>query len=70
MARSRPDKSPEGSTEKESLSARMRDLISKATVEERRQDEREPSGAAGERRRRDDETSSKHHDDDESGRPK
>jgi hypothetical protein len=56
MARSRHEKSPEGWTEKESLSARMRELISKATVEDRRAHESERSGAAGERRRRDDET--------------
>jgi hypothetical protein len=57
-----PQQSPESSTEKLSLSARMRELISKAAVEERRQDERGPSGATGERRRRDDETSPEQRD--------
>ena len=64
MARSRHNKSPESSTETLNLSARMRELISKATVEERRKaHETERSGTAGERRRRDDETNPEQRDD-------
>jgi hypothetical protein len=63
MARIRHNKSPESSSEKLNLSARTRELISKATVEERRAHENEGYGAAGERRRRDDETNPEHHDD-------
>ena len=64
MARSRRQKSAESSAEKLNLSARMRELISKATVEERRAHESMGTGAAGERRRRDDETNPEQRDDD------
>jgi hypothetical protein len=63
MARRR-HKSREISTEKESLSERMHELISKATVDERRKaHENAGSETAGERRRRDDETNPEQHDD-------
>jgi hypothetical protein len=53
---------PEREVEKESLSDRIRDLISGATVEERRAShEDQHSGRAGERRRRDDERDPQDH---------
>jgi hypothetical protein len=56
MARRTRKNPPEREVEKESLSERIRDLISIATMEERRMShENQQSGPAGERRRRNDE---------------
>ena len=55
MARRSGNKPAENATENEGLSVRMRELISKATVEERRKSpDNESSSLADKRRRRDD----------------
>ena len=51
------DGPPEHSSEKESLSERMRELISTATLEERRTSPEDEHSGSSERRRRGDKTS-------------
>jgi len=60
MAKRRRTKSPKGTTEKESLSAGMRELISRSTVEERRK--QQTDGPADEQRRRTDDPAERRED--------